>query len=57
MTTGIPNLANIAEVDGFGQGFGNSVARRFAVVVIPFSYAALCDAMREGERWRAAARV
>jgi hypothetical protein len=26
MTPGIPDLAKIAEVDGFGQGFGNSAA-------------------------------
>jgi hypothetical protein len=35
------------EVDGFGQGSGNSAARRRAAVVIPFSYAALREAMRE----------
>jgi hypothetical protein len=35
MTPGISDLAKIAEVDGFGQGSGNSVARRHAAVVIP----------------------
>jgi hypothetical protein len=35
MTPGIPDPTKIAEVDGNGQGSGNSIARRHAAVVIP----------------------
>jgi hypothetical protein len=34
MTPGISDPAKIAEVDGFGQGSGNSAAQRHAEVVI-----------------------
>jgi hypothetical protein len=36
-----------AEVDSFGQGFGNSTTRWRAAMVIPFSYATLREATRE----------
>jgi hypothetical protein len=36
-----PHSSRDVEVDDFGQGSRNSTAQRCAVVVIPFSYAAL----------------
>jgi hypothetical protein len=42
-----PVSSQDAEVDGFGQGSGNSATRWRAAVVIPFSYAALREATRE----------
>jgi hypothetical protein len=42
-----PVSSRDAEVDGFGQGSGNSTTRRRVAVVIPFSYAALREAMHE----------
>jgi hypothetical protein len=51
-----PVSSRDAEVDGFGQGSGNSATRRRVMVVIPVSYAALREATRERERQRAAAR-
>jgi hypothetical protein len=42
-----PHSSRDAEVDGFGQGSGNSAARRRAAVVIPFSYVALREATWE----------
>jgi hypothetical protein len=42
-----PVYSRDAEVDGFGQGSGNSATRQRVAVVIPFSYAALWEATRE----------
>jgi hypothetical protein len=50
-----PVSSRDAEVDGFGHRFGNSTTRRRVAMVIPISYAALRETMRERERQRAAA--
>jgi hypothetical protein len=42
-----PVFSRDAEVDSFGQGSRNSAKRRCVAVVIPFSYAALWEAMQE----------
>jgi hypothetical protein len=42
-----PHYSRDAKIDSFGQGTGNSKARRRAAVVIPFSYVALRETTRE----------
>jgi hypothetical protein len=45
-----PVSSRDAEVEALEQGSGNSATRRRVAVVIPVSYAALWEAMRERER-------
>jgi hypothetical protein len=52
MTPGISVPTKITEVDGIGQGSGNSTAQRHAAVMISLPYTALREATRERERWR-----
>jgi hypothetical protein len=52
-----PVSSRDAEVDGFGQGFGNSATGRHVAVVIPVSYTTLWEATWERERHRATARA
>jgi hypothetical protein len=47
-----PVSSRDAEVDGFGQGSGNSATWRRVAVVIPVSYVALWEATQERERGR-----